>query len=206
MGLMGSPIVRRCRDALAVVGLVVLLVSVTPLVSWWARALAGPWRDPNGRTLIVLVGDSTDNSLIGRTSYLRANYAVRAYQTDNFERILITGDPQSSTDMASFMEASGVPEDRIILETNSFSTHDSAVNTAALLAADAPATDLVLLTSDFHMWRAHRAFGRAGVSVDPRPIPDALKRASRWQDRWSVFEDLIVESVKIAYYAAKGWI
>ncbi len=203
---MGSPIVRRCRDALAVVGLVVLLVSFTPLVTWWATALAGSWRDPHGRTLIVLAGDSTDNGLIGRTSYLRANYAVRAYQTDNFERVLITGDLSSSTDMALFMRASGVPQDRIILETQSNSTHDSAANTAALLARDAAATDLVLLTSDFHMWRARRAFRRAGVLAEPRPIPDALKRASRWQDRWGAFQDLVVESGKIAYYAAKGWI
>ena len=206
MMLMGSPIVRRCRDALAVVGLVVLLVSATPLVSWWATALAGPWTDPSGGTLIVLAGDPTDNGLIGRSSYLRANYAVRAYEADNFERILITGDLPSSTDMALFMKASGVPHDRILLETESRSTHDSAVNTEALLRGDAAATDLVLLTSDFHMWRSHRAFRRAGVLVHPRPIPDVLKRASRWQDRWGAFQDLILESIKIAYYGVKGWI
>lgn len=201
---MGSPIVRRCRNALAVVGLAVVLVSATPLVAWWATALAGPWRDPGGGTLIVLAGDSTDNGLIGRSSYLRANYAVNAYKADNFERILVTGGLRASTDMAQFMEASGVPRDRIVLETQSHSTHDSAVNTAALLAADA--TDLVLLTSDFHMWRAHHAFRRAGVLVDPRPIPDVLKRAGRWQDRWDAFQDLVLESIKIAYYASKGWI
>lgn len=203
---MGSPIVRRCRDALAVVGLVVILVTTTPLVSWWATQLAGSWTDPNGATLIVLAGDSTDNGLIGRSSYLRANYAVNAYKTGNFERILITGDLSSSTDMALFMEASGVPHDRIVLETESQSTHDSAVRTAALLAGDAAATDLVLLTSDFHMWRSLRTFSRAGVLVDPRPIPDALKRATRWQGRWGAFQDLVLESIKIAYYAAKGWI
>lgn len=206
MSLMKSTIVRRCRDALAVVGLLVLVVSSTPMVFWWARALAGPWTDPDGATLIVLTADSASDGFIGNSSYLRANYVVRAYETDNFERVLVTGDLAASTAMARFIEASGVPHDRIVLETESHSTRDSALNTAALLAGDAEAKNLVLLTSDFHMWRSARAFRRAGVMFDPRPIPDGLKRASRWQGRWGVFQDLVMESVKIVYYWAKGWI
>ena len=64
----------------------------------------------------------------------------------------------------------------------------------------------MLLTSDYHMLRAKRAFLKLGVVVQPRPIPDALKRATNWQGRWPVFLDLVSETTKILYYRARGWI
>jgi uncharacterized SAM-binding protein YcdF (DUF218 family) len=64
----------------------------------------------------------------------------------------------------------------------------------------------VLLTSDYHMFRAFRAFQKAGLNVLSRPIPDARKRAARWLYRWWVFLDLSSETMKIVYYRARGWI
>jgi uncharacterized SAM-binding protein YcdF (DUF218 family) len=64
----------------------------------------------------------------------------------------------------------------------------------------------VLLTSDYHMLRAHRALRRAGVTLAPRPIPDARKRYGGFSQRWSVFLELCGESAKIAYYWARGWL
>ena len=64
----------------------------------------------------------------------------------------------------------------------------------------------VLLTSDYHTFRAVRALRKTGVMVIPRPIPDGVKRAGSWNLRWDVFQDLLIESTKIAYYWARGWI
>ena len=64
----------------------------------------------------------------------------------------------------------------------------------------------MLLTSDYHMFRAHRAFKKAGLEVLPKPFPDARKRASEWTGRWPAFLDLVEETLKIGYYYARGWI
>jgi hypothetical protein len=40
--------------SLASPGALLVIVTVTPLVSWWATALAAPWDDPRGEVLIGL--------------------------------------------------------------------------------------------------------------------------------------------------------
>jgi len=65
---------------------------------------------------------------------------------------------------------------------------------------------VVLLTSDYHMFRAIRAVRKAGLSATPRPVPDLLKTAASWRTRWDAFLGLLVESVKIIYYWGRGWI
>jgi len=64
----------------------------------------------------------------------------------------------------------------------------------------------VLLTSDYHTFRAWRAFRKAGLNVQPRPFPDAGKRFNDWRQRWPIFLQLAGETGKILYYRARGWI
>jgi len=97
-----------------------------------------------------------------------------------------------------------VPAQAIQIETQSRSTRENALYVKALLAG-VPGRK-VLLTSDYHMFRAHRAFKKAGLEVVPRPYPDAGKRASGWTGRWPAFLDLVRETIKIGYYYAHGWI
>ncbi len=62
----------------------------------------------------------------------------------------------------------------------------------------------VLLTSDYHMFRAARTFARAGLKVGEWPVPDALKGG--WRRRWPAFLDELVETTKIGYYFSRAWI
>ena len=64
----------------------------------------------------------------------------------------------------------------------------------------------VLLTSDYHMTRAYRAFKAVGIDVLPRPFPDVIKRANSFENRWGAFIDLARETVALGYYLARGWI
>ena len=64
----------------------------------------------------------------------------------------------------------------------------------------------VLLTSDFHMYRAVHAFRKLGVEVAPMPAPDVLQAAEHWNGRFPAFQTMLVESGKIAYYRLRGWI
>jgi uncharacterized SAM-binding protein YcdF (DUF218 family) len=64
----------------------------------------------------------------------------------------------------------------------------------------------VLLTSDYHMFRAKRAFDAAGLTVIPRPFPDVIKQSNSWWNREYCFGMLTGETVKIAGYWWNGWL
>lgn len=195
---------RALLRCLAFLGALMVLATVTPLVNWWAARLAGPWDDPAGEILIVLGGDSLDDETIGHGSYWRTVYVSRAWRTGAFRRVVVSGEGPVSRPMERFLRAEGVPAEAIQLESRSTSTRENALFVSEMLAQETGSK--VLLTSDYHMFRAVRAFRKAGLKVEPRPIPDALKRGQRPLARWSVFLDLMVEAGKIAVYAVRGWI
>ena len=197
-------LIRRVGFAIcAPVGLVVLLVSLTPFVSWYSRVLAGPWNDPEGAILIVLGGGEFDEGFPAENSTWRGIYAYRSWKTGRFQRIVISGS-RVSGDMRELLLCKGVPPDAVVTENASLSTRENAMNTAHLLAGESGSK--VLLTSDYHMFRASRAFRKAGLKILPRPIPDAGKRATSVLRRWPAFLDEVVETAKIGYYAMRGWI
>jgi uncharacterized SAM-binding protein YcdF (DUF218 family) len=90
------------------------------------------------------------------------------------------------------------------VEDKADSTRENAVFTEPLLAS-MPGRK-VLLTSDFHMYRALRTFRRAGIHAVPYPIPDAAKRAIVWHARLPVCLELGTEAAKIVLYFLRGWI
>jgi uncharacterized SAM-binding protein YcdF (DUF218 family) len=200
-------IVQAAIYSLASLGLLMVLVTVTPLTSWWAARLAGPWNNPKGDILIVASGSILGNGMIGESSYWRAIYAALSYREGTFREVVVTGGGAPAPiaiAIADYLVSQGVPRERIRLETRSQTTRENALNVTALLAGAAGRK--VLLTSDYHMYRAYRTFRKAGLDVEPLPFPDAGKRGSFWQGRWPAFIDLAIESAKILYYRLRGWI
>ena len=201
---------RGARCALlpfAALGFLMVVVTFTPLDNWWATALAGPWDDPRGDILIVLGGSMVGEGIIGESSYLRDEYALLAYKQGGFHAIVISGGGKPvavAIPMRNVLVGEGVPPSVILTEEASLSTRQSAILTKQLVK-DKPGK-MVLLTSDYHMFRAHRVFRRAGIDVLPRPIPDARKWASSWKGRWPVFLTLTEETAKIVYYFLRGWL
>ena len=118
-------------------------------------------------------------------------------------KIVVAG-YQVSAAMREILACSGVPAGVILVENRSTSTRESAIYSAKLLAGE-PGSK-VLLTSDIHMFRAVRCFRKAGIEVEPRPIPDARKRATSLFARWPAFLDEVEETIKIVYYKLRGWI
>ena len=106
--------------------------------------------------------------------------------------------------MREFAVAIGVPGNLTEVEGVSTTTFENASEIAKLLGPNPPG--IVLVTSDYHMYRASRVFQRAGISVTTYPLPDARKRAGNWRGRWPAFIDLATETVKIVYYRFRGWI
>ncbi len=188
---------------LALLGALLLLVTLLP-PRWYVIGLAGVWNDPPGATLIVLGADSLDGQMLGVASYWRSVYAILAWREGGFGHLILSGETSVTAPMRDFIVAQGIPASVIVMENRSNSTRENALFTTSL-ARQFPAP-YVLLTSDYHMWRARHAFQKAGLIVQPRPFPDALKRMNQWSARWSIFIELLVESAKIIYYWARGWV
>lgn len=185
-----------------------MVVTVTPLVPAWGRWLAGPFDDPKGDILIVLGSSATNGGILSSSSYWRSAYGVLAYREGGFRKIVVSGGADRNGNpigapMADFLAFEGVPRDKIVLESRSTSTRENAIYTSQLLRG-VPGSK-VLLTSDYHMFRAARVFRKAGLPVLLRPYPDVLKRATSWQGRWPAFLDLVSETAKIVYYRLAGW-
>ena len=186
-------------------GLLMIVVTVTPLVGWWTGLLAGPWNDPSGETLVVFGNEMQPDGVIGVVSYWRTVYAVRAWREGTFQRMVLCGGPAShpiAEAMRQFVVSQGVDPNRVLVDTESTSTRENALMARRLVGN----ANVVLLTSDYHMFRAIRAARKAGLSATPRPVPDMSKLAASWETRWSAFLGLAGESAKIAYYWARGWI
>jgi uncharacterized SAM-binding protein YcdF (DUF218 family) len=196
-------VARVAGGSFMLVGLLVIIITATPFVGWYARVLSGSWCDCGGETLIVLSGSTLEEQIIGASSYWRAVYALRAYRTGRFRHILLSG-LEVSMNMRDFLVFQGVPADAVTVDATSRSTRESALRVSGVLAHRGGAN--VLLSSDYHMLRARRAFEKAGLHVSTLPAPDAIKRGNLWYSRWSAFTDEVVETAKIGYYAAKGWI
>jgi uncharacterized SAM-binding protein YcdF (DUF218 family) len=186
----------------AFLGLLLLLATYSPFVTWYAKWLSGPWFAPREGTLIVLSG-ADRNGLPEENTVLRCMYAAEIYREGAFRKVIVTG-RAVSPHMKSLLVAEGVPAEVVVTEESAQSTRENAVNVARMLAND-PGPK-ALLTSDFHMFRAVRVFRKTGLDVVPRPIPDALKRAGNRYKAWSAFLDEATETVKILYYRRRGWI
>lgn len=192
------------RATLALLGLTLLVVTATPVGSWYARALAGPFNDPDGDILILLGAENANDGYIGASTYWRSVYGARAWREGHFRMIVVCGGSGIAELMRDFLVFEHVPADKIVVENRSNSTRENALFAADLLK-NMPGRK-VLLTSDFHMYRSFRAFQKAGVEVEPRPIPDALKRGNAWTQRWQVFVEMTTETAKIVGYRLRGWI
>jgi uncharacterized SAM-binding protein YcdF (DUF218 family) len=196
-------LLRIAWGSLACLGTLVVLVTIAP-PRWYATLLEGPWMAPRGRVLIVLGGDVNDNGMLGRTSYLRSLMGAIVWRSGDFQKVVLSGDLQTTRPMRDFLVCEGVPSSAILIEGRSTSTRENALFTAQLVR-DLPGP-YVLLTSEYHMFRARRAFNKAGLKVIPSPFPDVLKLFGDPRGRWTGFVVLVTESVKIAYYWMRGWI
>ena len=180
-----------------------MLVISTPIVSWWARAYSGPIEQPKGDVLILLSAAADEKyGGISYSSYWRARKALFAWQTGGFRKIVICGD--GGPGIFNYLIADGVPREVFVTEPRSISTRENAIETARL--AQSLHGKKVLLTSDFHMYRALRVFRKMGIEVTPMVVPDVLDSTEHWNARFGAFETMLTESAKIAYYAARGWI
>ena len=196
------------RPVFTCLGLCWFLVTVTPLTNWWIDLLAGSWDTPKADCLIVLGAEPPEeDGIIARTTYWRSVYAVRAWRAGGVTKIVVVGGGGGGASMKAFMVAAGVPEHAVLAEGQSTSTRENALFCRQIVRGIPGRKALV--TSDYHMFRAIRAFRKAGIDVVPYVVPDAMKRVSDFPNdgfqRWGVFAELCRETGKLLGYRLLGW-
>ena len=187
---------------------VFVVVTVTPVVSLAIRATEPDWYDGPGDVLIVLGGSKLvpgtgPTATLGEDTYVRCVYAASVLRERPFARVIVTGDQGAGEAMAQFLRGQVTPQPQILIENRARSTDENALRTKQLLIANGAANGrLVLLTSDYHAWRARRVFLHAGLAVQVIPVPELVKQANQVLGRWPAFEKLSVELGKDMLYAA----
>ena len=198
-------LVRLCCTLL---GLLVIVVSLTPFVSWAERRMPVDWYDGDADVLVILGGsmlvDGTGpQATLGYDSYLRCTYATWVLQRHSYKFIVVSGPDGLAEAMAKYLEARGTPAGEVLIENAARTTFQNAEFVKNILdhqAGLAPHPKIVVLTSDYHSSRARRVFEHAGLPVNMSPVPDLAKRAESPILRWNAFLDLTEELTKTAYY------
>jgi uncharacterized SAM-binding protein YcdF (DUF218 family) len=193
------------RGALAVLGLAVVLGHVTPAGYWYAERLGGAWKPVQSGTIFVLAADIEDGTVLGVRSLRRTYYAWRKWQDGGGQGYLVVLGTKVGPLMKQWLMDRNVPEDRILTDDNSLSTWENGLAAVEMVRQHGELQrPFVLMTSDFHMYRAGRVFARLGLTMEPQPVPDVMKRWPQWQHRWVGCMELAEETAKIVYYRWKG--
>jgi uncharacterized SAM-binding protein YcdF (DUF218 family) len=231
--LLLRPASRLARQYLIAVSLA-YAVGSTFAVSYGAgRLLATGFRPfaasdvPAGPRAILILGsggytatdwDGKRYPIIDPQAASRVLEAARVFRLTDPDWVISSGglaDPDdgrtpSGESMRAALIANGIPESRIIVDTNSANTHDEAVAAVPILKQFGIA-HLIVVTSDLHMRRSLGAFRVERI----RAIP-AIARVDRgplnWWD-WIVPSDrglaetalVAHETIGIAVYAWRGW-
>lgn len=131
-------------------------------------------------TIVILAGYAeTDPNLplsseVNSPSAFRIIEALRLYRILPDAEILISGQGDVPEIMKRLLVSIGVPTHRIMVESQSSDTHESAVNVHKIVGAKR----FVLVTSAGHMPRAMRSFQKLGMK--PVPAPTNYMSKKNW--------------------------
>jgi len=125
----------------------------------------------------IVQSDLSMNRLIFRNNTDRIFQAIQLYKEKRIRKILISSGsgnlihrwwPEASL-TRDYLLKIGIPETDILVDSLSRNTHENAINSAAIIAKQAPKARLLLITSSVHMRRAMGCFSKAGLMCTPYP-------------------------------------
>jgi len=156
-------------------------------------------------------------------------YALQLYQQGTAPRVLISGggiswldnEDAGAVQIAFLLKLIGVPEEDLILENSSRNTYENARESIKLVE-EYGYSQIVLVTSAYHMPRAVGVFEEQGFSVIPAPVDYQVIDQDRfinpdqsWQNRiLDLFPNLeaislttraMREYIGIWIYSLRGW-
>lgn len=167
--------------------LVLWLSSTTGLSSLLARSLEWRYKPPAeipAADLAVVLGGGTEAALYPRSTVEingagdRVLYASELIRQGKTRTLLLTGgeiawqsgsSSSPAQDMQQILLDIGIPQEALILESESRNTHENAVFSAKILE-EMGIQRILLVTSALHMPRAVAVFEAQGLEVLPLPV------------------------------------
>jgi len=179
---------HQLRSGLIIAAILILwLSSTTGFSSLLARSLEYryPTQEdyPNADVAVVL-GGGTEPAVAPRMTVEvngagdRVLFAAQLYREGKAAKLLLSGgeiawmNEGSSTpaeQMATLLVAIGIPEDALLLETESHNTYENALYSKEMLST-LEVDRILLVTSALHMPRAVALFENQGLEVIPVPV------------------------------------
>lgn len=221
---------RRLKRRLLFSSISLFLVFGNPLLfaavmSWWEIPNEG--QDSTAQYAVILGGyadfNMGDRSIEFNEAADRLTAGLSLYQSGQIISLVLSSGMTYQEDLgpteadisSDWLLSVGVPEKRLILETQSRNTHENALYTAArLIEGESELPPIILITSAFHMQRAQACFELQGFSVTPYPVDyKSLPHHKQWSNgilpRFQTVIDwqiLLKEWVGILVYKTKGFI
>jgi len=224
----------KVSATLFILGFATIVFFSSPIVSHFLlRGLEGqyvPARAYPPADAVVLLGGFT----IGPTPprlYVETNHAadrafnaVRVYRQSGTPKMVLTGgvielitdsaDPEARSMFLLLNEHFGIDSADVIFETESRNTRENAAYTKTALEEAGLGTNIILVTSAFHMPRSVAVFKKAGFTVTPAPAgyfrnKNLSKKPMTWlPSSGALFESSIAlrEYVGLVSYKIMGWI
>ncbi|HZY80639.1 MAG TPA: YdcF family protein [Cyclobacteriaceae bacterium] len=152
----------------------------------------------------------------------RATQTLQLYKLGIIRKIIISGGSgrldgsgvKEADDLADFLKMAGVPGEDLIIENESKNTHESAEFVKTLLESIDGPKELLLITSGYHIPRAHACFKKAGLVIDSfaaNPISEP-RRINPWVmlvpslEAMGMWQTLLKEWVGFIAYWFAGYI
>ncbi len=224
-------LIQKYRKQFFLLGFALLLLFTNAfisnrLISWWEVAPVRISSLTSYEVGIVLGGLTSDKEPYDRVHVTgaadRILQAVHLYRLGKIRKILVSGGsgkllkdsiPEAVL-LKQILEQCKVPEQDILLESDSRNTHENAVNSTSLLEKNFPEKSYLLITSAYHMRRATACFQKTGLPIDVFPVdqkssdmlptPDVLLIPNT--EALSHWESVIREMMGMAAYQIAGYI
>jgi len=171
---------RSLRNLLAAGMLLEIVMVVTPLtekVYLWL-SVTGP---PQKADVIVCLGGNTAREV--RAAWL--------YRQGWAPLVVVSNRPMAAEAMRETLLLAGVPRNRILVDSRSYTTADHPESIARLPGMDRGRTRFLIVTDHAHSRRAEACFRKAGYRhttfyAGRPPLEDGIEEGKRW--RWRVMK------------------
>jgi uncharacterized SAM-binding protein YcdF (DUF218 family) len=220
---------RFARTALAVLVIGSNAGLITYLAGRWETGQLSPDSITQPYDYGIVLGGYIDSEAAGPADLVtlhksgnRITAALELYHTGKIRRVLLTGGDgrllgrvkAEAYTAREFLLEAGVPDSAIVVEPGSRNTRENALFTRALLDTIAPGASCLLITSAWHLPRAHACFQKAGLETVPFGADFMGERHNgnvlRWLEpnweAWMKWDILLKEWAGFVVYRMRGYL
>jgi uncharacterized SAM-binding protein YcdF (DUF218 family) len=203
---------RRALRLLSYTALLFLAVTCTPLAHYYSLPLLPPDDARKSDAIVLLSSGQLDETWLTPDASQRTLAALKLYR-EGYGAVIVSSGSQGRDGyrqaevQAEWLRRAGVPADRIVVESRSTRTYESAVEVARLMRENAWSA-AVVVTSRMDAPRVRRVFAKQRAQISIFTVrefgdPDGLVYYPYGP---AVFYHATYEYCALLLYRFKGWI